>query len=104
ATKCLNHLKQMGISTEMYAADNNDRLPGDQHSLPSWLASLSGYNGTNIYRCSVEKTRIYSYAVNDYLTPRPAGAPQLNFSKRATVPRHSQTMWMSESVEEIIGV
>ncbi|HMP81807.1 MAG TPA: prepilin-type N-terminal cleavage/methylation domain-containing protein [Verrucomicrobiota bacterium] len=102
-TKCVNHFKQMGLSTEMYATDNNERLPGNQHSLPSWLASLADYNGTAIYRCPSEKTRIYTYAVNDYLTPRPVGAPTLNFSRRATVPSHSETAWMGELVEEIIG-
>ena len=90
SVKCLNQLKQMGISTAMYADDNNDRLPGAQHNLPSWLASLAGYNGTNIYRCPLEKTRPYSYAVSDLLTPNPSGAPQLNFSKRSHVWYHGE--------------
>ena len=102
-TKCVNHLKQMGLSTEMYASDNNDRLPGDQHNLPSWLASLASYNGTAIYRCPVERTRVYSYAVNDYLTPHPAGASPLNFSRRTSVPSQAETMWMSELLEDIIA-
>ncbi|HYG21959.1 MAG TPA: prepilin-type N-terminal cleavage/methylation domain-containing protein [Verrucomicrobiae bacterium] len=102
--QCLNHFKQMGLSTEMYANDNNGRLPGDQHSLPSWLASLAAYNGTNIYRCALEKTRPYSFAVNDFLTPRPAGAPHLNFSRQTSVPSPSETMWMGELLEESIGL
>lgn len=101
--KCLNNLKQMGISTAMYIGDNDDHLPGCQHSLPSWLASLAGYNGTNIYRCPLEKTRAYSYAVNDYLTPHPYGAAQLNFSRSTRVAGHSETMWMTELLEEILG-
>jgi prepilin-type N-terminal cleavage/methylation domain-containing protein/prepilin-type processing-associated H-X9-DG protein len=101
--QCLNQLKQIGIATEVYAGDNNDFLPGDQHSLPSWLASLAAYNGTNIYRCPVEKTRPYSYAVNDFLTPHPAGMPQLNFCKKGKIPSHSETFWMGESLEEILG-
>src|SRR6185436_5545587 len=103
SVKCLNHLKQMGLATEMYACDNGDHLPGAQHSLPSWLASLAAYNGTNIYRCSLEKTRPYSYAVNDFLTPHPVGAPQLNFSRRTSVPSFSETFWMGELQEEILG-
>jgi prepilin-type processing-associated H-X9-DG protein len=93
----------MGISTMMYVGDNDDHLPGCQHSLPSWLASLAGYNGTNIYRCPSEKTRPYSYAVNDYLTPHPNGAAQLDFSRLGKVPGHSETLWMTELLEEIIG-
>jgi prepilin-type N-terminal cleavage/methylation domain-containing protein/prepilin-type processing-associated H-X9-DG protein len=102
---CVNQLRQMGLATEMYSAENNDRFPGDQHSLPSWLASLSSYNGTNVYHCPVEiaTTRPYSYAVNDYLTPHPAGSPQLDFSRRTKVPSPTDTMWMSELMEDILG-
>ena len=103
AIKCLSQLKQMGLSTEMYAGDNNDSLPGNQHNLPSWLYSLAGYNGTNIFRCPSEKTRDYSYAVNDFLTAHPAGAPSLNFSRKTSVPCQSETMWMGEILEDIIN-
>ena len=103
AIKCLSQLKQLGLSTQMYSDDNDDRLPGNQHNLPSWLYSLATYNGTNIFRCPSEKTRAYSYAVNDFLTAHPAGAPTLNFSKRASVPCHSETMWMGEILEDIIS-
>src|SRR3954462_9786638 len=54
--QCINQLKQMGLATEMYANDNNDRFPGNQHNLPSWLASLAYYNGTNVYHCPLEQT------------------------------------------------
>jgi prepilin-type N-terminal cleavage/methylation domain-containing protein/prepilin-type processing-associated H-X9-DG protein len=103
AIRCLSQLKQLGLSTQMYADDNDDRLPGNQHNLPSWLYSLATYNGTNIFRCPSEKTRSYSYAVNDFLTAQPAGAPFLNFSKRASVLSHSETMWMGEILEDIIS-
>lgn len=100
---CLGQFKQLGLSTEMYAGDNEDRLPGEQHHLPSWIASLASYNGTNIYRCPLEKKRPYSYAVNDFLTPNPIGARQLNFSRRTSVPSPSETMWMGELLEDILG-
>lgn len=101
--KCVSNLKQMGLSTEMYASDYNDFLPGNQHNLPSWLASLATYNGTNIYRCPSEKSRPYSYAVNDFLTPHPAGAPWFDFSRRSSIPSWSETMWMAEMNEDILG-
>jgi prepilin-type N-terminal cleavage/methylation domain-containing protein/prepilin-type processing-associated H-X9-DG protein len=101
--QCINQLKQMGLATEMYASDNNDFLPGNQHNLPSWLASLASYNGTNVYRCPLEKTRPYSYAVNDYLTAHPYGAQQLDFSRRSKIPSPSETMWMGEMMEDILG-
>ncbi len=103
AIQCLNHLRQMGFSTAMYADENDDRLPGNQHNLPSWLYTLAVFNGTNIFRCPSEKTRNYSYAVNDFLTANPAGAPFLNFSKRSSVPSHAETFWMGEINEDIIA-
>ena len=107
--KCLNQLKQMGIATAMYTDEQNDRLPGSQHNLPSWLYSLAKYNGTNIYLCpldgnsGVNVPRPYSYAVNDFLTPHPAGAPQLNFSKASSVPDDTATLWMGEMQGDILG-
>ncbi len=101
--KCLSQLKQIGLSTEMYAGDNEERLPGEQHHRPSWIAALAPYNGTNIYRCPAERIRPYSYAVNDFLTPNPSGAPRLNFSRRTSVPSSSETMWMGELLEDILG-
>ena len=103
AIKCVGNLKQLGYATEMYANDNDERLPGDQHWLPSWLSALAPYNGTNIYRCPTEKKRPYTYMVNDFLTPHPVGAPQLNFSKRSSIPKPSETFWMSESPETELG-
>jgi prepilin-type N-terminal cleavage/methylation domain-containing protein/prepilin-type processing-associated H-X9-DG protein len=111
SVKCLNNLKQMGLATEMYSADNNERLPGNQHNLPSWLYSLSSYNGTNLYHCPSENklgaagtaARPYSYAVNDLLTARPKGAPHLDFSRRTSVPSPSETLWMGEIMEDILG-
>src|SRR4051794_1062963 len=82
AIQCINQLKQIGIATEMYVNENNDRLPGNQHNLPSWLASLAYYNGTNFYHCPLEKARPYSYGVNDYPTAHPYGAQKLDFSRR----------------------
>jgi prepilin-type processing-associated H-X9-DG protein len=103
AIQCLNQLRQMGLATEMYAGENDDRLPGNQHNLPSWLYSLATYNGTNVFRCPSEKTRAYSYAVNDFLTARPQGAPHLNLSRKASVPCHSETMWMGEILEDLVS-
>jgi prepilin-type N-terminal cleavage/methylation domain-containing protein/prepilin-type processing-associated H-X9-DG protein len=101
--QCLNQLRQIGLSTQLYCDENNDRLPGDQHNLPSWISTLSRYSGTNIYHCPLEMTRPYSYAVNDYLTAHPYGAETLDFSRVNAVPSRSDTMWMGEIIEDILA-
>jgi prepilin-type N-terminal cleavage/methylation domain-containing protein/prepilin-type processing-associated H-X9-DG protein len=103
SVKCVGNFRQLGIATQMYSDDNDDRLPGDQHNLPSWLYTLSRYANTNVMRCSVEKLRPFSYGLNDFLTPHPAGAPHLNLSKRSSIPAPSSTLWMGELAEDLLG-
>jgi len=103
AIKCLSNLKQMGLATQMYSDDNNEGLPGNQHNPPSWIYSLSRICGTNVFRCPLEKQRPFSYAVNDFLTANPAGAPSLDYSRRTSVESPTETMWMSELTLDIVG-
>lgn len=102
--RCLSNLKQLGYATALYVDDNDDRLPGCQHSLPSWLLSLSTYVGTNLYRCTTEKKRPYTYMVNDFLTPNPAGAPHLNITKQGSIPAPTETIWLGESPDDVPGL
>lgn len=101
--KCINHLRQLGLATQIYSDDNGEHLPGNQHNLPSWIYSLSAICGTNLLRCPLEKPRPFSYAVNDFLTAHPAGAPSLNFSRRTSIPSPSESLWMSELMGDILG-
>jgi prepilin-type N-terminal cleavage/methylation domain-containing protein len=74
---CLSQLKQIGLAVLLYADDNEDALPRPSHRPPSWVGSLQPYaGGTILYRCAMDpnETRLYSYAINDFLTPRPFGA------------------------------
>ena len=116
--KCVSQLKQIGIATEMFANDNEDELPGNQHSLPlrpSWVAQFTSYlsysttdpTGGGIFQCPTERKRLaYTYAVNDFLTYRPpngaASWPGMaDFSRKSTVPSPSETLWMTELAEDI---
>jgi prepilin-type processing-associated H-X9-DG protein len=105
ARLCVGSLGQIGRAVALYAAENNDTLPGNQHSRPSWVESLSRYAPTNGYRCPEERVsgrgdRAFTIALNDFLTPHPYGARDLNFSNIARVPAPGETMMFGEAREE----
>ena len=98
ATACLNNLRQLGIGAMMYCDDSEDTLPQTSHEHASWVGRLQPYTGTNVYRCPVDKNaqRLYSYAVNDFLTVHPFGAATLDFSKLTSIPDPSATCYIAE--------
>jgi prepilin-type N-terminal cleavage/methylation domain-containing protein/prepilin-type processing-associated H-X9-DG protein len=105
AIQCLSNLKQVGIGCAMYAVDNEDALPETSHQSASWIGKLAVYGVTNVYRCPVDtnQIRLTSYAINDFLTPNPFGAPDLDFSKLTTVPAPSETLHLAETRGDYIG-
>lgn len=98
ATACLNNLKQLGLGAVMYCTDSNDTLPQSSHEHASWVGRLQPYTGTNVYRCPDDKNkqRIYSYAINDFLTVHPFGAETLDFSRLTSLPSPSETLYIAE--------
>jgi len=105
---CLNNLKQMGLAAHLYADDNEDSLPLSSHSGAAvrWMKTLETYVGSNtVYRCSMDRhsTRLSSYCINDFLTPKPFGASHLNFSKVTSVPNPSDTFYFAEADESFTG-
>jgi prepilin-type N-terminal cleavage/methylation domain-containing protein/prepilin-type processing-associated H-X9-DG protein len=106
AITCLNHLKQVGIASQMYAHDNADSLPQTAHARASWVLTLQPLlSGTNLHRCPVDpnQQRIFSYAINDFLTARPYGAPDLNFSRLTAIPSPTETLHMAECMDDYEG-
>ena len=106
ATQCLNHLRQIGLATELYAGDHDDALPQTQHTQRSWVGTLQPYlAGTNLHRCPTDpnKRRLYSYAINDFLTPHPYGADELDYSKLTRLPAPSETLYLAETHERFEG-
>jgi prepilin-type processing-associated H-X9-DG protein len=98
----MNNLKQIGFSAHNFSIDNEDHLPMSAHQGNSWVASLQLYAGaTNIYRCPKDgnRTRPYSYAINDFLLPPPAGSGAADFSKITAVPVPCDTVFMLECAD-----
>lgn len=105
-TTCLSNLKQIGLAAHLYADDNDDSFPLSSHSRASWVATIAPYVASNLlYRCAMDRhpTRRYSYCINDFLTPKPFGAPTLNFSRVTSVPSPVDTFYMAEAFEEFTG-
>ena len=106
ALQCLSNLKQLGIGCAIYATDNNDLLPETSHQHESWIGTLGAYKLANVFFCPLDtnsNNRVTSYAINDFLTPNPFGAPQLNFSRLATIPSPSETIHLAETWGNYIG-
>lgn len=96
---CLNNLKELGFGCALYALDNNDRLPETSHQTASWIGKLATYGLTNVYLCPLDTNaahHITSYAINDFLTPNPFGAPELDFSKFTSIPSPTDTIHLAE--------
>lgn len=105
ATKCLSNLRQIGIGCALYCGDNADALPQSSHQGASWLGKLQPYGVTNVYRCPLDtnRVRLTSYAINDFLTPRPFGGGGVNFSKLTTVPAPAETLHLAEARGDFEG-
>ena len=105
ATSCKANLKQIGIGVAMYAGDNNDNLPRSAHQGASWIGKLELYGVTNVYRCPVDTNtaRRTSFALNDFLTPRPFGARELDFSRLSSLPGPADTFHFAETRGDFEG-
>ena len=98
---CQGNLAQIGRATSVYSESSNDLLPGNQHSEPSWILSLAVYAGTNSYRCpeallTDQPTRKSTIALNDFLSRRPYGARQVDYSRRSSIPAPKETLMFAE--------
>ncbi|MBN8247380.1 MAG: type II secretion system protein [Verrucomicrobia bacterium] len=105
ATVCLSQLRQLGVGCSLYAGDNQDALPQSAHQGASWIGRLAAYGLTNVYRCPLDtnRSRLSSHAINDFLTPRPFGARELDFSRLTAVPAPSETLHLAEARGDFDG-
>ncbi len=105
ATACLSNLRQIGLGAAMYSGENNDTLPQSSHEHASWVGTLQRYTGTNVYRCPDDqnKVRVYSYAMNDFLTVHPFGAETLDYSRLTSLPSPAATLYLAECDDQYEG-
>ena len=101
SVKCLNNLRQIGIASLAYAGEHQMTLPFTAHQRSSWTTTLQPYaGGTITFRCPCdEATRTYTYAINDYLTPNPAGDATIDFSQLVRLESPSKTILFAEAAK-----
>ena len=104
SVNCAVNLRQIGLATMMYAGDNQMRLPVTSHQRSqggkSWTLTLQPYaSGIISFKCpqDPDKKRVYTYLINDFLTPNPAGAPHLDYSRLALLDQPAATLLFGEA-------
>jgi prepilin-type N-terminal cleavage/methylation domain-containing protein/prepilin-type processing-associated H-X9-DG protein len=105
-TACLNHVRQIGIASRLYADESDDSLPRSAHTGQSWVNTLQPYcAGTNLWRCPRDgnKFRSFSYAINDYLLPS-SSADAADYSKTTKVPAPASTFWLAECADAYVNL
>lgn len=104
--KCMNNLRNIGVASMLFGTDNNNKIPSTTHQRriggKSWSVSLKEYVPSIDFRCPMDgnKTRPYSYLINDFLTQNPAGAPELNYSYFHSVIAPEQTFLFAEADDQ----
>jgi prepilin-type N-terminal cleavage/methylation domain-containing protein/prepilin-type processing-associated H-X9-DG protein len=110
SVKCLNNIRQLATAARLYAAENNHILPVTSHQRSSggksWSITLQEYAGGRVvFRCPSDEnpSRSYTYLINDFLTPNPAGAPDLDYSQIARITRPGAIMLFGEASAAYTG-
>ncbi|MEO8614329.1 MAG: prepilin-type N-terminal cleavage/methylation domain-containing protein [Luteolibacter sp.] len=104
AVKCGANMRQLGMASLLYATDNGMKLPNTSHSRKaggkSWTLTLQAYSsGTVTFKCPCDEDsdRVYTYVINDFLTPNPAGAPDIDYSGLANIANPELTLLFGEA-------
>ena len=104
STKCSNFMRQLGTAALLYAGEHNMSLPVTTHQRrqggKSWSITLQEYAGGKItFRCPCDEnaTRAYTYLINDFLTPNPAGAPESDYSNLVRIEHPRETFLFAEA-------
>lgn len=96
----LADLSRLGQVFHAYAAENDGRLPQSSHQGPeeAWTTIVRRSLPARILHSPLDDThRSCSYAINDFLTPEPYGAEELDFTRLQKIPAPSQTLLLGVS-------
>jgi prepilin-type N-terminal cleavage/methylation domain-containing protein/prepilin-type processing-associated H-X9-DG protein len=124
ASACLNHLKQWGLATHLFAADNNDFLPPEGFANPTAVHTNTGWyiqlpevlrlpryhdmpwrtnplaaTGNTLWLCPANPRRsngnnLFHYCLNNHVD----GSGDFDAPRRiSTVPRPSVVVWLFDS-------
>lgn len=102
--RAVTEIRLLGDTALTYAADNDGRLPQSSHQGPrrSWMRIFKQSLPPEAFRNTFDDTdRLCSYAINDFVTERPHGAPEYNYSRIQTISAPSQTLLFSVVHREI---
>ncbi len=104
AVKCGANMHQLGMAALLYATDNGMKLPNTSHGRKaggkSWTLTLQAYSSgtiTFMCPCDEDQVRVYTYVINDFLTPNPAGAPDIDYSRLAKIATPELTLLFGEA-------
>ncbi len=121
AVVCLNHLKQWGLATQLYATENEDFLPKDgsasgssttagwyvdlpkQLGLPiyaamAWRTNANIEPGNSVWICPANPRRsngknLFHYCLNEHVNGLGAG----NQIRLTAIPRPTATVWLFDN-------
>lgn len=114
-TKAMAQLRAIGTASQLYSNDHDGAWPQSQHQRKSWIGSLAPYLGLPANPSVADLRRAYhspadpdtrrnfSYAVNDFLTLNPYGAPGVQVATRASIPSPAQTLHFAEIADGFDG-
>lgn len=110
SVKCLSSIRQLGVSALRYAGEHEMTLPVTSHQRrqggKSWSITLQEYaGGTLVFKCPCDEVpeRVYTYVINDFLTPNPAGAPEIDFSVLPRLSAPADTVLFAEASKDYVN-
>ncbi len=102
ATQCLGHLRAIGVAAALFSSDHDGLFPQSTHQGPgeAWQYVLPAYlegRDKEVFKSPVAPNprQDFSYAINDFLTRSPYGAPDLNLSRRQNVGTPTATLFFT---------